>query len=236
MSEPAEIVQAVYDAVTPVHQDLAGKRILITGGGTREPLDPVRFIGNRSSGKQAAALAERALRRGAEVTLIGAHLEVPVPAGVTYVDVSTAAQMHNAVIGLSHSMDIMIMAAAVADFRAEDVSENKLKKDASSENISIRLVKNPDILAELVAIRTEGQIIVGFAAETGEPGKSVLTLGKEKLARKGCNFLVLNQVGWNKGFGTDSNTVTILGAQGDILREVSGSKQALADMVLDTFA
>lgn len=236
MSEPEDIVQAVYEVVTPTVQDLAGKNILITGGGTREPLDPVRFIGNRSSGKQAVALAERAVRRGAQVTLIGAHLEVPVPASVTFVEVSTASEMHDAVMRLRSTMHILIMAAAVSDFRADDISEKKIKKDASTEHFPLKLVKNPDILAELVSTRSSDQIIVGFAAETGEPGKTVLELGREKLARKGCDFLVLNEVGWDQGFGADRNTVTILGLQGDILGVDSGSKLALADMVLDTFA
>lgn len=236
MSEPEEIVQAVYETVTPTIQDLAGKNVLITGGGTREPLDPVRFIGNRSSGKQAVALAERALRRGAQVTLIGAHLEVSVPPGVTFIEVSTASQMHDAVMRLRSEMNVIIMAAAVSDFRAEHVSENKIKKEAASEHLLLKLVKNPDILADLVATKSNNQVIVGFAAETGEPGKTVLELGREKLARKRCDFMVLNEVGWDQGFGTERNTVTILGAQGDILREDSGSKLALADMVLDTFA
>ncbi|MDH6532983.1 phosphopantothenoylcysteine decarboxylase/phosphopantothenate--cysteine ligase [Aurantimicrobium minutum] len=236
MSEPEEIVQAVYSVVVPSVQDLVGKRILITGGGTREPLDPVRFIGNRSSGKQAVALAERALRRGANVTFIGAHLEVAAPSGVTLQEVSTAAEMQDAVMRLRNSMDIVIMAAAVSDFRAEDVSENKLKKDVTSEHLHLTLVKNPDILVELVKTKPQSQIIMGFAAETGEPGKSVLELGQAKIARKGCDFLVLNQVGWDQGFGTERNVVTVLDSTGDILSEVSGSKLAVADKVLDTFA
>ena len=236
MSEPEDIVEATYaSVVSDVHRDLVGKRILITGGGTREPLDPVRFIGNRSSGKQAVALAQRALIRGAEVTLVAAHLEVEPPTGAHVISVSTAAQMQEAVLSLAPDFDIVIMAAAVSDYRVDTVSATKLKKSENEGSLQLSLVENPDILKELVQNKSEGQIIVGFAAETSS-GNELLHTAQEKLQRKGCDFLVVNQVGWDQGFGTERNDVTVLSPTAGILVEVSGSKLAVADKVLDTFA
>ena len=236
MSEPEEIVAVAYEAVSgETKHDLLGKRILITGGGTREPLDPVRFIGNRSSGKQAVALAQRAMQRGAEVTLISAHLEVEPPAGISLVSVSTAAEMHSEVMTLSPDFDIVIMAAAVSDYRMDSVSGSKLKKADNGGELHLTLVENPDILKELASAKTAEQIIVGFAAETAT-GEDLLRLGQEKLDRKGCDYLVLNHVDWNEGFGTDRNEVTVLSSSDDRIIKVSGSKLAVADKVLDTFA
>ena len=236
MSEPEEIVEATYASISSeVKHDLVGKRILITGGGTREPLDPVRFIGNRSSGRQAVALAQRAFQRGAEVTLIAAHLEVDPPEGVKVINVSTAAQMQEVVLSAASDFDIVIMAAAVSDYRVDTVSGTKLKKSENEGNLQLSLVENPDILKELVQNKSVGQIIVGFAAETLS-GKELIHVAQEKLARKGCDFLVVNQVGWEQGFGTERNDVTVLSPTAGILVEVSGSKLAVADKVLDTFA
>lgn len=236
MSEPEDIIAAAYEAVSgETKHDLVGKRILITGGGTREPLDPVRFIGNRSSGKQAVALAQRAMQRGADVTLIAAHLEVEPPAGVDLVSVSTAAQMHSEVMTLSPEFDIVIMAAAVSDYRMDTVSGSKLKKSDNVGELHLTLVENPDILKELSSSKSAKQLIIGFAAETATED-DLIRIGKEKIARKGCDLLILNQVGWDRGFGTESNTVTVLASGGDILITATGSKMSVADTILDCIA
>jgi phosphopantothenoylcysteine decarboxylase/phosphopantothenate--cysteine ligase len=233
MSEPDEIVAATYSAVeTPIAQDLLGKKILITGGGTREPLDPVRYIGNRSSGKQAVALAQRALRRGAEVTLIAAHLEVAVPSGIALVTVSTAEEMRSAVKLEADTSDVVIMAAAISDYRVEHASETKIKKSDNGGALTLTLVENPDILREIAGSKTPEQVIIGFAAETAS-GEELLTIAREKIQRKGCDLLVVNQVGWDQGFGTESNAVTVIGSRGDILDTAAGTKLSVADTILD---
>jgi phosphopantothenoylcysteine decarboxylase/phosphopantothenate--cysteine ligase len=233
MSEPEDIVEATYASFdSDVQRDLVGKRVLITGGGTREPLDPVRFIGNRSSGKQAVALSLRALERGAEVTLVAAHLEVDTPIGVKVISVSTAAEMQKAVLSNAADFDIVIMAAAVSDYRVNTISSTKLKKSESEGRLQLSLVENPDILKQLVRSKSSGQIIVGFAAETAS-GTELINLAQEKLARKGCDFLVVNQVGWEQGFATESNSVTVIASGGDILNTANGSKLSVADTILD---
>ena len=233
MSEPDEIVAATYSAVeTPIVQDLLGKKILITGGGTREPLDPVRYIGNRSSGKQAVALAQRALRRGAEVTLVAAHLEVAVPSGIALVTVSTAEEMRSAVTLEAETSDVVIMAAAISDYRVEHASETKIKKSDNDGALTLTLVENPDILQEIAGSKTPEQVIIGFAAETAS-GEDLLTIAREKIQRKGCDLLVVNQVGWDQGFGTESNAVTVIGSRGDILDTAAGTKLSVADTILD---
>lgn len=233
MSEPDEIVAATYSAVeTPVAQDLLGKKILITGGGTREPLDPVRYIGNRSSGKQAVALAQRALRRGAEVTLIAAHLEVAVPTGVALITVSTAEEMRSAVNLEAETSDVIIMAAAISDYRVEHAAEMKIKKSDHDGALTLTLVENPDILKEISGSKTPEQVIIGFAAETAS-GEELLSIAREKIQRKGCDLLVVNQVGWDQGFGTESNAVTVIGSLGDILDTAAGTKLSVADTILD---
>lgn len=233
MSEPEDIVEATYASVAvEIKRDLVGKRILISGGGTREPLDPVRFIGNRSSGKQAVALAQRALVRGAEVTLVAAHLEVEPPTGVHVVPVSTAAQMQEAVLSSASDFDIVIMAAAVSDYRVDAVSSTKIKKLEGDGKLHLSLVENTDILQELVQSKSSGQIVVGFAAETAS-GADLLELAQEKLKRKGCDYLVVNQVGWDQGFATESNAVTVIASGGDILNTANGSKLSVAETILD---
>jgi phosphopantothenoylcysteine decarboxylase/phosphopantothenate--cysteine ligase len=243
MAEPEEIVAATYAAVAeaPASQkpvisepgDLNGKHILITAGGTREPIDPVRFIGNRSSGSQAVALAARALSRGAAVTLIAAHIECEPPVGAEVVDVSTAREMAVAVETAAGECDVVIMAAAVADYRPSELSDSKLKKENIGQTMTIELVQNPDILANLVATKRPDQLIVGFAAETEPDDTRLLDMARSKLARKGCDLLVVNRVGWDVGFGTGVNDVTLIEQGGMILSRVQGSKLSVADGILD---
>lgn len=232
MSEPEEIVEVALRTAAG-RQDLAGRRILVTAGGTREPLDPVRFIGNRSSGKQGVALAVAAADRGAEVTLIAANLEVDVPSTVRVVRVRSTLDLERAATSAAQTADIVIMAAAVADYRPETVADAKIKKDVQGDVLDLRLVKNPDILAGLAANRRPGQLIVGFAAETEPDDAKLRQLGAAKVARKGADLLVVNRVGWNEGFATEGNTVIVLNQTGDIVGEASGSKRSVADRILD---
>ncbi|PWC08603.1 bifunctional phosphopantothenoylcysteine decarboxylase/phosphopantothenate--cysteine ligase CoaBC [Mycetocola zhujimingii] len=233
MEEPETIVAAALEVVSPRVRDLAGKRVVITAGGTREPLDPVRYIGNRSSGKQGVALAEAALSRGATVTLIAAHLDVPVPAGVDVIEAPTAADVARAVTDAAETADITIMAAAIADYRSAEVRHEKIKKESTGDELTLTLVKNPDILAGLAASRPRG-IVVGFAAETAKSEDELIDLGRAKLARKGCDFLVLNRVSWSEGFSTDRNSVVMLSQGGDIVMKASGEKLDVAHSILNS--
>jgi phosphopantothenoylcysteine decarboxylase/phosphopantothenate--cysteine ligase len=232
MSEPEDIVAAAL-AVAALAGDLTGRRIVVTAGGTREPLDPVRFIGNRSSGKQGVALAFAAAARGAAVTLIGANLEVDAPSNVSVQHVGTTLELAEAVTAAARDADVVIMAAAVADYRPESVAEAKIKKETQGDILQLTLVKNPDILHDLSASKRPGQVIIGFAAETETDEDALLALGRAKIARKGCDYLVLNSVGWTTGFATESNEVRILNLAGDIVGEASGSKKTVADRILD---
>ena len=236
MAEPEEILAATLSAVRV--QDLAGRRVLITAGGTREPLDPVRFLGNRSSGRQGVALAEAARDRGATVTLVTAHLEVPAPHGVALHEVGTADELADAVGRLAAEADVVVMAAAVADYRPERVADAKLKKEAMGEQYELRLVRNPDILSaltsgRLAASRPPGQVVVGFAAETEPDADRMLAVARDKAERKGVDFLVLNRVGWTEGFGTPENAVTVLDRAGSIVGEAAGDKLSVAHRILD---
>jgi phosphopantothenoylcysteine decarboxylase/phosphopantothenate--cysteine ligase len=216
--------------------DLGGRRIVITAGGTREPLDPVRFLGNRSSGRQGIALAVAARARGADVTLIAAHLEVPAPEGVTLIEVGTANELQDAVTDAARTADIVVMAAAVADYRPAVVRSDKIKKTDTGDRLTLELVANPDILAGLAATKRDGQTIVGFAAETEQDPSALVDLGRTKLQAKGSDFLILNQVGWSHGFATESNEVVVLKRGGDIVMEASGTKLSVADRILDVIA
>lgn len=238
MEEPETIVAAAlaFHAEHRIPGDLDGIRIVITAGGTREPLDPVRFIGNRSSGKQGVALATAAARRGADVTLIASHLDVPVPDGVTVIEAPTAADVQRAVTDAAPGADVVIMAAAVSDYRPSDVLDTKIKKEDTGDVLTLRLVKNPDILAGLAGTAREGQTIVGFAAETTEGDDELIAVGRAKLARKGCDYLVVNRVGWDVGFARDTNTVVVLARGGAVALTASGDKLAVADRILDTLA
>jgi phosphopantothenoylcysteine decarboxylase/phosphopantothenate--cysteine ligase len=213
-------------------RDLTGRRVVVTSGGTREHLDPVRFLGNRSSGRQGHALARTAAARGAEVVLVTSS-SLPDPAGVKVLQVTSAQQMHDAVLAEAASADAVVMAAAVADYRPAERLDSKRKKTAGQ---TVELVQNPDILQALVAQRAEGQVLVGFAAETGDASASVLQHGREKLARKGCDLLVVNEVGEDghpTGFEGTDNAATVLGADGSSTDVPLGSKDALADVVWD---
>ena len=234
LEEPEEIVRAALAVLAP--KDLAGHRILVTAGGTREPLDPVRFLGNRSSGKQGIALAIAAAARGAEVTLIGANLEVATPASIRVLHVGSTLELAAAVADAAAKVDVVIMAAAVADYRPAVIAESKIKKELVGDRLTLELVRNPDILAKLAETRRPGQLIVGFAAETEQDADALLALGRTKIARKGCDLLVLNRVGWTEGFGTDTNSVVVLDRLGDIVMEASGSKRSVADSTLDAVA
>jgi len=241
MEEPDAIVAvalAVLEGTYPSKpgQDLLGRRILISAGGTREPLDPVRFLGNRSSGKQGVALAEAARDRGATVTLVAANLEVAEPVGVTVSRVGSALELDEAMQAAAVAADVIIMAAAVADYRPQVVREGKIKKQDTGDTLLLELVKNPDILVGLSKHRPRGQVIVGFAAETETDDERLLNLGREKVARKGCDYLVVNRVGWREGFATDGNTVLMLDDLGVIVQEASGSKMSVANRILDVIA
>ena len=235
MAEPDEIVAAALTAVG--RQDLVGRRILITAGGTREPLDPVRFIGNRSSGKQGVAIARAAAARGGEVTLIVANLDDGVLDGlsstVSVQQVSTTRELQEAALLAAGTAELIVMAAAVADYRPETVAAGKIKKETQGDTLELRLVRNPDILHELTDSRHDGQVIVGFAAETEPDRDALLVLGAAKAARKGVDYLVVNRVGWNETFGSDDNTVIVLDATGRNVAEATGTKASIADRILD---
>lgn len=225
--------------------DLSGRRVVVSAGGTREPLDPVRYLGNRSSGKQGNALAAAAAARGAEVTLVTSSPREL--AGVDVVSIETALQLRDAILAATADADVVVMAAAVADFRPATYVASKIKKthDNGSDGTeddsapTITLVRNPDILAELVTNRgvSTSPVIVGFAAETGDENGSVLEHGRAKLERKGCDVLVVNEVGEDKTFGADDNTVTILRRGSDEAVEVGpATKAAVSDAVWDVVA
>ncbi|CAM5570349.1 Coenzyme A biosynthesis bifunctional protein CoaBC OS=Streptomyces alboniger OX=132473 GN=coaBC PE=3 SV=1 [Streptomyces alboniger] len=233
--DPVELFEAVRRVLArgDLARDLAGRHVVVSAGGTREPLDPVRFLGNRSSGKQGYALARSAAARGARVTLVAANAALPDPAGVDVVPVGTAVQLREAVLRAAADADAVVMAAAVADFRPETYAAGKIKKKDGQEPAPIALVRNPDILAEIAGERPRpGQVIVGFAAETDD----VLANGRAKLARKGCDLLVVNEVGERKTFGSEENEAVVLGADGSETPVPYGPKEALADTVWDLVA
>lgn len=234
LPEPEEIFRTARRALLRGSQapDLTGRHIVVSAGGTREPLDPVRFLGNRSSGKQGYALARTALARGARVTLIAANVGLADPAGADVVPVGTAVELREAVVKAAADADCVVMAAAVADFRPVAYAGGKIKK-TDAEPDPITLAKNPDILAEISRERARpGQIVVGFAAETDD----VLSHGRAKLARKGCDLLVVNEVGETRTFGADGNEAVILGADGSESAVPFGPKEDLADAVWDRVA
>jgi len=230
MSEPDTIVDIALAAVGT--GSLAGKKVLISAGGTREPLDPVRYLGNRSTGAMGVALARAALARGAEVTLVHAHLEVPLPERVSALAVSTAAQMGAAMQDAAPTHDIVIMAAAVADWRAEQVVSEKLSKSDLPEQWEPRLVRTPDILALLGKTKQQGQLLVGFAAETHEDPALREKAAREKLTSKRVDAIVLNRVGDQVGFGEVETDVTLITASPQS-QTFEGTKSSVAGRLLD---
>ncbi|MFD0024148.1 bifunctional phosphopantothenoylcysteine decarboxylase/phosphopantothenate--cysteine ligase CoaBC [Streptomyces sp. NPDC058382] len=232
LPDPGEIFEVCRRVLArgPVVPDLAGRHVVISAGGTREPLDPVRYLGNRSSGKQGYALARTAVARGARVTLVEANTGLPDPSGADVVRAGTAMQLREAVLKAAADADVVVMAAAVADFRPAEYAAGKIKKKDGQEPAPITLVRNPDILAEVATRRARPeQIVVGFAAETD----NVLANGREKLRRKGCDLLVVNEVGEHRTFGAEENEAVVLAADGDETPVPHGPKEALADTVWD---
>ncbi|MGZ4608234.1 MAG: bifunctional phosphopantothenoylcysteine decarboxylase/phosphopantothenate--cysteine ligase CoaBC [Blastococcus sp.] len=238
LPEPADIAALASVVLTSgaaaLAPDLSGRRVVISAGGTREPLDPVRYLGNRSSGKQGWALARVAAARGADVTLVAADVDLPAPFGVRVVPVGSAEELRVAMLAEAASADVVVMAAAVADFRPENAADTKLKKGGAAEPTSVPLVRNPDVLAELVTKRAAGQLVVGFAAETGDDEGDVLTHARAKLARKGCDLLVVNDVSAGQVFGREENTVVVLSADGTATDVPHGSKDAVAAAIWAT--
>ena len=216
--------------------DFSGQTVLVSAGGTREPLDPVRYLGNRSSGRQGYALATSAAARGARVIVVSANVTLPDPAGAEMVRETSAEELRAAMVARAPDADVVVMAAAVADFRPVDVSDHKIKKQHGHDDESaptVQLERTVDVLAEMVARRRPGQVIVGFAAETGDADGSVLDHARAKFARKGVDLLVVNDVSGGKVFGEHMNTVTIVGHDGVDTSIPTGSKATVADAVLD---
>ncbi|MGC4174043.1 bifunctional phosphopantothenoylcysteine decarboxylase/phosphopantothenate--cysteine ligase CoaBC [Demequina sp.] len=214
--------------------DLAGVRVVVTAGGTREPIDPVRYLGNRSSGHQGFAIAEAARERGAEVTVVAANVSLPVSEGVNRIDVSTGTELAHAIETVEDECDVLVMAAAVADFAPAQRSDHKIKK-AGNGGLTLELVPTEDLLRGLVE-RGTVPVVVGFAAETGDDAASAAEHAAAKARRKGAALLVFNEVGTTKGFGDVPNSVRILDAAGAEVAAASGSKLAVAHAVLDAIA
>lgn len=241
MSEPEAVLDAALAAVAAeAPADLAGLRVVVSAGGTREPIDPVRFIGNRSSGRQGIAVALAAADRGADVVLVAAHVEEGVLAeasarpSVRIVSVGTAAELGTVMAAEATTADVVVMAAAVADYRVAEVSPLKRSKDAApGGGITLDLVENDDILAGLVHRRRDDQTIVGFAAETPGEGETLLDRGRRKAARKGTDLLAVNEVGWARGFESADNAVTVIDAAGEVVAARRGSKRDVAEALWD---
>ncbi|HEX6870974.1 MAG TPA: bifunctional phosphopantothenoylcysteine decarboxylase/phosphopantothenate--cysteine ligase CoaBC [Micromonosporaceae bacterium] len=234
LPEPAEIfamARRVLRHGAASGTDLAGRRVVVTAGGTREPLDPVRFLGNRSSGKQGYAFARTAAARGASVVLISANVELPDPAGVSVCRVGTTEELRKATLAAAADADAVIMAAAPADFRPAEMAPEKIKKADGAPPV-LRLVTNPDIAAELGERKPDGQVLVVFAAETADAVANART----KLVRKKADLIVVNEVGVDKVFGQDTNRVTILSADGERADLDEAPKEDVADAVWDRVA
>ena len=236
LPEPAELAEVAFRVlergISGLRPDLLGRRVVVSAGGTREELDPVRFIGNWSSGLQGYALARTAVARGADVTLVSANVGLDDPAGAKLVRVVSAVDLREAMVSAAAGADALVMAAAVADFRPAVKKKSKIKKTGAGPE-PISLSENPDVLRELSANRAHpGQVVVGFAAET----EDLLANGQAKLARKGCDLLVVNQVGGGLAFGTSENEAVILAADGGVTHVPRGRKEALADVVWDLVA
>jgi phosphopantothenoylcysteine decarboxylase/phosphopantothenate--cysteine ligase len=241
LPEPAEIFAVATrllargaDGGDPLRRDLAGRRVVVSAGGTREEIDPVRFIGNWSTGTQGYALARTAVARGAEVIVVAANVALPDPAGTKVIRVVSAREMRDAVTAAAAGADAVVMAAAVADYRPQTRSAAKIKKDGQPPE-PLRLTENPDILAGLAQVRAREAtpvVLVGFAAETDTAAGTA----QAKLARKGCDLLVVNPVGNGLGFGTIDNEAVVYGVDGSVTQIPRGPKEALADVVWDLVA
>ncbi|MFN3949085.1 bifunctional phosphopantothenoylcysteine decarboxylase/phosphopantothenate--cysteine ligase CoaBC [Microbacterium sp.] len=234
MSEPDEIVAAAL-AIVGRPRDLDGLALVVSAGGTREPIDPVRFLGNRSSGRQGVAIARAAADRGARVTLVAAHLEADVRPDprVEVVAVGTADELGRAMDAVAPDADVIVMAAAVADYSVATVSAHKLRKQDSPGGLTLELRENRDVVAGLVATRRAGQTIVAFAAETVADDDELLERARAKAARKGVDLLAANAVGWTRGFETPDNALTIVTGAGDVVATAAGSKDDTAHALLD---
>lgn len=239
MSEPETIV-AVALALVPERVDLAGLTVVVSAGGTREPIDPVRFLGNRSSGRQGVALALAAADRAADVVLVVGHVDdgvLDVAAAHPRIRVertSTVAELEATMVRAAPVADVVVMAAAVSDYRVAEVSEHKLsKEDAGGTGLTLELVRTPDIVAGLAERRLPGQTVVAFAAETEDDDEALLNRARRKVARKGVDLLVANRVGWEAGFGGTHNVVTVVGRDGAALARAEGTKREVADAVWD---
>ena len=215
--------------------DFSGKHVVISAGGTREAIDAVRFIGNHSSGHQGFALAQAAHDRGAKVSVVAANVALPLGEGIDRIDVTSVDELDSAISELAKTADVVIMAAAVSDFRMPATTSHKLKKDAE-QGLTLHLVQTQDILKSLVDGRMPGQIIVGFAAETGDDTTSALEHAASKARRKGADILVFNRVGGGLGFGDVSNQVMMLDANGEVRATARGRKIDVAHSVLDVIA
>ena len=240
LPEPAEIFELASDVLARGARpalDLAGRRVDVSAGGTREYLDPVRFLGNRSSGRQGYALARAAAARGAEVSLVAANTELADPAGVKVVRVVTTQELHDAVVAAVVDADALVMAAAPADFSPTQRRNTKIKRDPDGGAPVLELAQNIDILATVSKARpAPGLVVVGFAAETGDEQAGALEHAKAKLARKGCDLLVVNDVSGGQVFDSPDNHAVILGADGSVHEVPHGPKSALAHVVWDLVA
>ncbi|NLA65959.1 MAG: phosphopantothenoylcysteine decarboxylase, partial [Leucobacter sp.] len=241
-AEPAQAAQAAT-AQSAAAAPLAGKRVLVSAGGTREAIDPVRYIGNRSSGKQGVALARAAARLGATVELIAANVEADVAGtseqqeNLQLTRVTSTADLQQVMNSAAEHADVIIMAAAVADFRPRAVADTKIRKaELTADAPVIELVRNPDILMGLVEQRRPHQVVVGFAAETARDDEHLLQLGREKLRRKGVDLLVVNPVGWTEGFEADHNSIVVLDQTENVRLRTSGTKDEIASAVLETIS
>lgn len=238
MSEPVVIAAEVEAALRP--RDLSGVQLLVSAGGTREPIDPVRFLGNRSSGRQGVAVAVAAAQRGADVVLAAANIDASVLeeahrcSGIRIERVGTTEELERLCVAESANADVIVMAAAVADYRVTDVADGKIRKEElGGAPPVLHLAENPDILRGLVVHRRTEQCIVGFAAETVENESELLERGRRKLERKGADLLAVNAVGWDAGFEVDTNRLFIINSGGEVVGRSTGSKRAAADALLD---
>ncbi|MBN8425049.1 bifunctional phosphopantothenoylcysteine decarboxylase/phosphopantothenate--cysteine ligase CoaBC [Microbacterium esteraromaticum] len=239
MLEPEHIIERALALIGD--RDLDGLRVVVSAGGTREPLDPVRYLGNRSSGRQGVALALAAADRGAEVVLAAANIDASVLVDaaqhplIRTEHVGTAAELAALMRAVSDDAAVIVMAAAVADYRPAEVSAGKLTKESGGLE-RIELVETEDIVAGLAARRRPGQLVVAFAAETPRDDEELLARARRKRERKGVDLLVVNEVGWQRGFETAENAVHVIGDEGEVLATASGTKRVVADAIWDAIA